>query len=101
MRRSMKRLATMVLALVGACRAEKQPPQASPPAADQPEPRRPPLAERRERMVEDTIVRRGVTDARVLAAMRKVPRHELVPDEVRARAYDDRPLSIGYDVTIS
>jgi protein-L-isoaspartate(D-aspartate) O-methyltransferase len=52
-------------------------------------------------MVAETIEARGIRDERVLAAMRKVPRHELVRDEDRGRAYDDRALSIGHDVTIS
>jgi protein-L-isoaspartate(D-aspartate) O-methyltransferase len=42
-----------------------------------------------------------ITDARVLAAMGKVPRHRFVPPEVRHRAYDDCPLPIGYGQTIS
>ncbi|HPY29587.1 MAG TPA: protein-L-isoaspartate(D-aspartate) O-methyltransferase [Verrucomicrobiota bacterium] len=44
---------------------------------------------------------RGITNARVLAAMRKVPRHELVPERVRSAAYEDTPLPIGYGQTIS
>lgn len=52
-------------------------------------------------MVKDTIERRGVLDDRVLAAMRAVPRHEFIPSDVRPRAYEDRPLPIGHDVTIS
>ncbi len=40
-------------------------------------------------------------DARVLEAMRTVPRNALVPDAVRAEAYEDRPLPIGYGQTIS
>lgn len=40
-------------------------------------------------------------DARVLAAMREVPRHAFVPQELRRHAYDDRPLPIGHDATIS
>jgi protein-L-isoaspartate(D-aspartate) O-methyltransferase len=55
----------------------------------------------RERMVERTVATRGVTDERVLEAMRRVPRHELVPDDVRANAYEDRPLPIGFTKTIS
>lgn len=55
----------------------------------------------REAMVARTIVRRGVKDARVLAAMCRVPRHEFVPVELRDSAYADRPLSIGFDQTIS
>ena len=52
-------------------------------------------------MVETQIVARGVRDPGVLAAMRKVPRHEFVPDQLRQAAYDDRPLPIGEDQTIS
>ena len=40
-------------------------------------------------------------DRKVLAAMRKVPRHLLVPEEVRPFAYQNRPLPIGWDQTIS
>jgi protein-L-isoaspartate(D-aspartate) O-methyltransferase len=40
-------------------------------------------------------------DPSVLAAMREVPRHELVPEDVRAAAYSNRPLPIGYGQTIS
>jgi protein-L-isoaspartate(D-aspartate) O-methyltransferase len=40
-------------------------------------------------------------DASILAAMRKVPRHELVPEGVRSEAYEDRPLPIGHGQTIS
>ncbi|WP_416222320.1 protein-L-isoaspartate(D-aspartate) O-methyltransferase [Sphingosinicella sp. LY1275] len=38
---------------------------------------------------------------RVLAAMRLVPRHHFVPEDVRAHAYQNRPLPIGHDATIS
>ncbi len=44
---------------------------------------------------------RGVTDPRVLAAMRKVPRDAFVPEAVRNLSYTDQPLPIGYDQTIS
>ena len=59
------------------------------------------LPEARERMVATQIASRGVHDARVLAAMRDVPRHLFVPDAVRRDAYDDRPLPIGEGQTIS
>ncbi|MDE0527610.1 MAG: protein-L-isoaspartate(D-aspartate) O-methyltransferase [Truepera sp.] len=55
----------------------------------------------RERMVERTIVARGVEDEGVLAAMRAVPRHEFVPVAARAQAYGDFPLPIGFGQTIS
>lgn len=44
---------------------------------------------------------RAIHDPRVLAAMEKVPRHEFVPAHLRARAYEDGPLPIGYGQTIS
>lgn len=61
------------------------------------------FAAARERMVERQLAapERGITDVRVLAVMGKVPRHEFVPAPLRAKAYDDRPLPIGYDQTIS
>ena len=55
----------------------------------------------RERMVEDQLVRRGITDPRVLDAMRKVPRHLFVEEALRDRAYGDYPLPIGEGQTIS
>ncbi len=55
----------------------------------------------RERMVTEQLANRGVTDERVLAAMRRVPRHELVPERQRPHAYEDRPLRIGLGQTIS
>jgi protein-L-isoaspartate(D-aspartate) O-methyltransferase len=55
----------------------------------------------RRQMVERQLERRGITDPRVLAAMRKVPRHQFVPSEQRASAYEDRPLPIGHGQTIS
>jgi protein-L-isoaspartate(D-aspartate) O-methyltransferase len=57
--------------------------------------------EARERMVREQIAARGVKDERVLAALSRVPRHELVPAELRESAYQDRPLPIGMGQTIS
>jgi len=59
------------------------------------------FATAREQMVTRQIAARGVADPRVLAAMRKVPRHLFVPASEAAFAYDDRPLPIGSDQTIS
>ena len=56
---------------------------------------------RRRRMVEQDIAARGVTDNRVLAALRKIPRERFVPPEMASRAYEDRPLPIGFGQTIS
>jgi protein-L-isoaspartate(D-aspartate) O-methyltransferase len=55
----------------------------------------------RARMVETQIVARGVRDPRVLAAMRKVPRHLFVEEGERGSAYEDHPLPIGGKQTIS
>ena len=55
----------------------------------------------REEMVREQIEARGVRTTTVLQAMRKVPRHEFVPESARRFAYDDRPLPIGHGQTIS
>src|SRR3989449_8314298 len=55
----------------------------------------------RERMVEEQLVRRGITDARVLDAMRRVPRRRFAEEALRDRAYGDHPLPIGEQQTIS
>lgn len=55
----------------------------------------------RQRMVEEQLVRRGIRDPRVLAAMRTVPRHLFVPEGARAEAYEDMPVPIGHHQTIS
>jgi protein-L-isoaspartate(D-aspartate) O-methyltransferase len=54
-----------------------------------------------ERMVAKQIALRGITDPRVLDALRRVPRHEFVPLSLRPLAYRDQPLSIGQGQTIS
>ena len=55
----------------------------------------------RERMVERQLKARGLTDKRLLAAFRKVPRHAFVPSELQRDAYADHPLPIGSGQTIS
>ena len=67
-----------------------------------------PYQNQREQMVATQIDWRGVRDGRigvrdevVLDAMRRVPRHEFVPKRYKSSAYDDSPLPIGYDQTIS
>jgi len=52
-------------------------------------------------MVEQQLKPHGIKDERVLAAMAKVPREEFVPADARPSAYEDGPLPIGYDQTIS
>ncbi len=55
----------------------------------------------RDDMVAQQVEARGVRDARVLAAMRSVPRHRFVPPELVPHAYEDTPLPIGEHQTIS
>ena len=79
----------MLLAIATSCRSSK-------PAADADGA----AARQREAMVR-TIEEAGVRDPGVLAALRAVPRHELVPEAVRELAYEDHPLPIGQNQTIS
>ena len=55
----------------------------------------------RQMMVEQQIIRRGVGDPRLWAAMRAVPRERFVPEDVRSLAYEDRPLPVEAGQTIS
>jgi protein-L-isoaspartate(D-aspartate) O-methyltransferase len=55
----------------------------------------------RERMIESQLRARGISDARVLGTMLRVPRHAFVPEPYCAEAYEDHPLPIGDDQTIS
>ena len=59
------------------------------------------FAAQRQQMVQRQLQTRGINDARVLAAMAKVPREEFVAPESRAASYEDGPLPIGYGQTIS
>lgn len=58
-------------------------------------------AELRKEMVERQIRDRGISHQGTLRAMMKVPRQEFVPDYQKSNAYEDRPLSIGSNQTIS
>jgi protein-L-isoaspartate(D-aspartate) O-methyltransferase len=53
------------------------------------------------RMVDSQLRQRGIADERVLAAMERVPRHEFAPERYRDQAYEDHPLPIGEEQTIS
>src|SRR6266404_1703691 len=55
----------------------------------------------RERMVQEQIVARGITDARVIAALRRIPRHLFVDPGIVNRAYDESALPIGEKQTLS
>lgn len=57
--------------------------------------------EQRERLVSTWLGPYGITDTATLRAMRTVPRHHFVSEDLRYAAYDDRPLPIGHDATIS
>lgn len=56
---------------------------------------------RREKMITRQVVRRGVRDERVLAALRRVPRERFVAEDLAELAYEDAPLPIGEGQTIS
>lgn len=79
-----------------ASQAEVAAPLAAPPA---PEPD--PFADRRREMVENQLRARDITDPRVLEVMGRVPRHRFVPEDQQRRAYNDHPLPIGHNQTIS
>jgi protein-L-isoaspartate(D-aspartate) O-methyltransferase len=57
--------------------------------------------EKRRQMVERQIRARGINDKAVLGAMNKVERHRFVPASLQESAYDDTPLPIGENQTIS
>ena len=59
------------------------------------------FAQLREQMVARQIARRGIADKRILEAFRAVPREEFVPEQARASAYEDSPLPIEAEQTIS
>ena len=59
------------------------------------------FAIKRERMIREQLLARGIRDQRVLAAMREVPRHLFVEDALQEQAYGDFPLPIGSGQTIS
>jgi protein-L-isoaspartate(D-aspartate) O-methyltransferase len=55
----------------------------------------------RDRMIEDQLIKRGILNASVLDAVRRVPREEFVAPALAKHAYEDRPLAIGAGQTIS
>ena len=92
--------AALLVTALTACKTGDRGPAPAPAPEPQADPHPDPQARARDEMV-DLIAARGVKDVRVLAALRRVPRHELVPAAMRASAYEDRPLPIGLDQTIS
>jgi protein-L-isoaspartate(D-aspartate) O-methyltransferase len=55
----------------------------------------------REQMVDQQIVARGITDSRVIEAMRWLPREQFFPGEIRSHAFDDSAAAVGCGQTIS
>jgi protein-L-isoaspartate(D-aspartate) O-methyltransferase len=66
-----------------------------------PEAREAALSAAREKMVESQLHARGISDPRVLQAMRRVPRHDFVDEDFRRQAYEDHPLPISSGQTVS
>ena len=93
--------AVVLLAFCAAASGQEAPRKREPPPGWPPKLVADTRAESRLRMVRTQIIGRGVSDKRVLDAMRAVPRHLFVPVSRQAEAYQDRPLAIGYDQTIS
>jgi protein-L-isoaspartate(D-aspartate) O-methyltransferase len=60
-----------------------------------------PTGEARERMVQRQLAGRDITDEAVLSAMGRIARERFVPPEQRRHAYEDHPIPIGHDATIS
>jgi protein-L-isoaspartate(D-aspartate) O-methyltransferase len=58
-------------------------------------------ASKRQRMIETQLLPRGIKDPRVIAAMRKVPRHLFLDEALWPEAYEDHPVPIGEKQTIS
>jgi protein-L-isoaspartate(D-aspartate) O-methyltransferase len=52
-------------------------------------------------MIDQQLVKRGIVDERVLEAMARIPREEFVPEHLRADAYIDAPVPIGFGQTIT
>ena len=87
--------ALALIAVLAACQNQTSERSRPTPGSDDPQ------ARRRDAMVRAQIEERGISNPAVLAAMRVVPRHELVPAAVREDAYADHPLPIGFEQTIS
>jgi len=95
-------LLTLVLLLLVACGPRNASSDATGGGASRPGAAAPAArAEERAAMVSRQLAGRDITDPRVLAAMRAIPRHEFVPPEIADAAYQDSPLPIGLGQTIS
>ena len=94
-------LGVLSFAIVATAAVGPHPTHAAPSSSPHAEPSADSFVAARSVMVETQIAARGMHDPAVLAAMRRVPRHEFVPGRVRERAYADHPLPIGEGQTIS
>ena len=83
----------VVASVASGCQPRAQPLTTSLPAD--------PFVQEHERMVTVQLEGRDITDPEVLRTMRKVPRHQFVPEDMLNRAYEDHPLPIGEGQTIS
>jgi protein-L-isoaspartate(D-aspartate) O-methyltransferase len=97
MRRTFLVIAAACAVAASACR-DRASPQGAPTS---PAPQVSSREAEREAMVRDQLEARGIRDARVLEAMRTVPRDRFVPEAFRRHAYEDTPLPIGRGQTIS
>ena len=89
----------------GSARSNRSPDERRPPQVNTDDmnalPYPDPFADARRQMVQAQLVKRGIRDERVLAAMGRVPRHEFIPAYHAAEAYADHPIVIGESQTIS
>ncbi len=97
----------LLIALNASCESKKRPPESSASQAIKNETnktvreRADDTTRKRATMVNKQLQMRDITNKEVLNAMRIVPRHHFVPEEMQAHAYDDSPLPIGHKQTIS
>ncbi len=93
----------VLFALTLACTRQEPMTESSPPPLLERSPRWDESERRAEReaLVRRSLQREGISDQRVLDALRRVPRHRFVPEELAHEAYLDRPLPIGSGQTIS
>ncbi|OGR53609.1 MAG: protein-L-isoaspartate O-methyltransferase [Elusimicrobia bacterium RIFCSPLOWO2_02_FULL_39_32] len=61
----------------------------------------PDFSQQRKKMVLEQVIQRKIKDPKVIKALEKVPRHLFIPKESWSQAYEDKPVSIGFQQTIS
>ncbi|MEC7987066.1 MAG: protein-L-isoaspartate O-methyltransferase, partial [Myxococcota bacterium] len=55
----------------------------------------------RNRLIDDFLIPNGIDDERTIQVLRKIPRHYLIEERYQAEAYEDHPVPIGFQQTIS